>query len=170
LEALKHVDADAILFIEDDDWYDPDYVKTMVSLLDAAPIAGICRARYYNVAQRRWKHLGNEKHASLSMTAITSTLFRRLSEACRQAIRHGDPWIDLRLWGVFPSFEPLKARKELFNIKIAVGIKGMPGRGGIGKGHTGIALKEDDPDGTKLREWIGSDAESYSHLYNPVTA
>jgi hypothetical protein len=45
--------------------------------------------------------------------------------------------------------------------RLSIGIKGMPGRGGLGRGHKLDAYRNDDPDGKLLREWIGPDAEVY---------
>jgi len=47
---------------------------------------------------------------------------------------------------------------------LSVGIKGMPGRGGLGNGHAAGALKNADPGWEKLIEWLGSDAHMYMDL------
>jgi hypothetical protein len=43
-----------------------------------------------------------------------------------------------------------------------VGIKGLPGRKGLGLGHRPDHRFTPDPDFAKLREWIGADAEHYT--------
>lgn len=64
-----------------------------------------------------------------------------------------------------PSYLPTGSKAVLFeNRGISVGIKGMPGRGGIGRAHGTKAFKNADPTWAKLIEWIGSDAEAYMEL------
>jgi hypothetical protein len=52
---------------------------------------------------------------------------------------------------------------NLFTGNHVIGIKGLPGRMGIGIGHRQSFKGQDDPDGLKLREWIGDDAGIYLH-------
>src|SRR5205814_2710696 len=55
---------------------------------------------------------------------------------------------------------PTKLLKDAW--KLSIGIKGMPGRGGLGRGHKLEAYKNGDPEGKLLREWIGDKAaETY---------
>lgn len=44
---------------------------------------------------------------------------------------------------------------------ISVGIKGMPGRNGIGRAHAARVFKMIDPDWAKLVEWLGYDSKFY---------
>ena len=56
--------------------------------------------------------------------------------------------IDLTLWRSLPG--------RLYSTRHVVGIKGMPGRGGIGCGH-----HDDFGGNVSLRDWIGEDAALY---------
>lgn len=51
---------------------------------------------------------------------------------------------------------------------LCIGIKGLPGRAGIGIGHRLGPNEKTDHDGTILREWIGDDAARYSGFLRPA--
>lgn len=206
LAAIDVVDAPVVLIIEDDEHYSPLYVEEMVWRLRDVDLTGETRARYYNVAERRWGIMGdNTKHASLCRTGFRTTLMPAFKKIVEVANENHDPFIDIRLWkGVplatkptpaapghdpkrpwarpfatkvaapsaipqsvinEPSYLPEGSRAVLFeNRGISVGIKGMPGRGGIGRAHGSKAFKNPDPTWAKLIEWIGPDAEAYMQV------
>lgn len=151
LEGLAAVGADERLaIIEDDDWYAPDWLTTVDRELDRAELVGEHRARYYNVQQRRGRQLANTGHASLCSTAMRGGALQDFADACRARPK----FIDLELWR--------RARgRDLFGGHRVVGIKGLPGRGGIGMGHDAAFNGQADPDGALLRSWVGLDAEAY---------
>lgn len=145
LAGLEHCRGDAVLVIEDDDFYSPGYVAKQVERLAQSELVGEMHARYYNLANRTYHVHRNERHASLCQTAVRDTARLALEAACKTP---GKQFIDLALWRNYPG--------QLFDTALAVGIKGLPGRGGIGKGHHMEATR--DPRGDKLREWVGKDA------------
>lgn len=151
LKGLGAVDpADSLVIIEDDDWYAPDWLSTVAAELQHAELVGEHRARYYNVQQRCGRQLVNTGHASLCSTAMRGSALRDFSDACRARPK----FIDLELWR--------RARgRRLFGGHRVVGIKGLPGRGGIGMGHEPEFRGEADASGALLRDWIGEDAEVY---------
>jgi hypothetical protein len=51
-----------------------------------------------------------------------------------------------------------------------VGIKGLPGRAGLGVGHRPGTGWTPDPDFVRLRSWIGDDVDSYTNLIGPHSA
>ncbi len=126
LHALPHVRGDRLLILEDDDYYAPGYLRTMDAALERAPLVGNAPARYYNVRERRWQVLRNRDRASLAQTGLRREAFDCLAEVCRR----GRPMIDRRLWRAWEG-PRLVVREE----GLHVGIKGMPGTVGIGKGH-----------------------------------
>jgi hypothetical protein len=138
------------VFIEDDDWYATDWLEFCAANLRRAEIIGETRARYYNVRTRQGRELDNMNHASLCSTALRGRGYRVLEAACRTQHK----FIDLALWSRMQS-------RKLFAGHRVVGIKGLPGRGGIGVGHKDTFSGTHDPDGVLLRSWIGSDAEVY---------
>lgn len=159
LAALPHVKYEKILIIEDDDWYAPTYLETMDTMLDDGHLVGSTLAHYYNVAERIYRRHGNKRHASLCETGMTTRLIPVLEEICRE----GAKWIDISLWARWQGAK--KMRQPV--VRLCVGIKGMPGRFGLGMGHrmgTSVHFKR-DPEGTVLREWIGDeDAKTYLAL------
>jgi len=151
LKGLAAVDpADNLVIIEDDDWYAPDWLTTVAAELQHAELVGEHRARYYNVQQRRGRQLVNTGHASLCSTAMRGSALLDFADACRSRPK----FIDLELWR-----RPRDRR--LFGGHRVVGIKGLPGRGGIGMGHDAGFKGEADPTGALLRDWIGCDEEAY---------
>ena len=142
LNAAKY---DAVVIIEDDDWYSPGYGQEMVERLERMPLmmlAGERPARYYNVRDRSYRLPGNAAHASLCQTAFRLELVPKIL-----GLITDETWIDLRIWSKIPG--------ELYESYNVVGIKGMPGRTGIGTGHTQNGIP--DPELKVLREWIGPD-------------
>jgi hypothetical protein len=140
----------AVVVIEDDDFYAPEYLETVAGWLDTHELVGERFARYYNVASRRWKNCGNEHHASLCSTAMRGPALLEFQDALKSA----PDFIDVNLWDAAARDKRISA--QLFDTQMTVGIKGLPGRGGIGIGHN-PAFGEHDPDGAVLREWVGAE-------------
>ena len=146
-----------LAIIEDDDWYHPEWLSTVSRELHSAELVGECKARYYNVRQMRGQQLHNREHASLCSTAMRGAALR----TCRECLQPGVRFIDLDLWRKHTD-------KRLFVGGHVVGIKGMPGRGGIGMGHRQDFAGVHDPRGAMLRAWIGDDASIYSRFAEAV--
>jgi len=156
-EALKHIDpsSEYILFIEDDDYYSPQYVEAMIGYLQHAEIAGLSNSRYYGLHVPGWKLMKNYAHASLSQTAIRKSMLPRF----KQAVDSGDLYFDSYMWKrVVDDFVPCLL---VANSSLAVGIKGMPGRAGITGSHRDKGYMVDSQ-GKKLEEWIGADVKYYT--------
>src|SRR5690606_541362 len=119
LAGLEAVDPSApLLVIEDDDHYAPDWLEHCARVLEHAELVGETHARYYNVAQRRYRELPNTRHASLCATALRGDAVETLRQVCRNHARY----IDMELWRQHPG--------SLFQGGRVTGIKGLPGRGG----------------------------------------
>lgn len=235
LAALPRVDAPLVLVIEDDEHYAPVYVEEMAWRLSRHDLVGECKARYYNVVERRWSIMTeNNAHASLCRTGLRASLlpeFQKIVQSCHEK---GNPFVDIVLWGSLapvrqtnpsapavtaPTSRPWAAaanwrpslkqapqtspehprppwpksklvtppapdhdhpprplapdvqshagdsRAMLFEGRgISVGIKGMPGRGGIGRSHASKAFPNVDQGWSKLIEWCGPDAQQYIDL------
>ena len=151
LAGLAHCcSTDRVVVTEDDDHYAPDWLTTVDAMLEKAELVGECRARYYSLPLRSGRQLQNAGHASLCSTAVRGGAIDALRKACQSAPK----FIDLQLWRRFP-------RRHLFGGHRVHGIKGLPGRGGIGMGHSPGFRGTPDPDGSLLRSWIGQDAGLY---------
>ena len=151
--ALERVTGDAVAVIEDDDWYGPMYLAELSKDLDEAPLVGEGLARYYNVRERGYIEHVNARHASLC-----STMWRheQITPHVINVIENSrEPFYDLAIWRTTDDFVLTLTGRDI------IGIKGMPGRGGIGSGHNRGSCRNPDHDLTKLREWIGDDADFY---------
>jgi GT2 family glycosyltransferase len=153
LAALPFVTYDKILILEDDDHLSPSYLQEMSARLDANPIVGQPNALYYNVAYRAYYQCPNHRHASLCATGIRASLLPDLQWVCEQTTTE---YIDIALWRRVAYSRGLFAGPHL-----CIGIKGMPGRPGIGHGHQHDLPWKLDPDLSVLRSWIGDDAALY---------
>jgi len=164
--AIVKVQYDKVLFIEDDDWYSPEYFKLIASRLDNYALVGETPNRYYNIKENYWASYNTTKHSSLCNTALRSS---EVLPYVRWAISKNEVFVDYQLWKV------KKFKKFLFEVNEddinCVGIKGLPGRGGIGSGHRPIkngTLRngyKQDRSWEKLSSWIGAkDTEWYKQF------
>jgi hypothetical protein len=154
LYALPHVRGDCILFIEDDDWYRADYIDVMASKLkEGYDCVGEGKAKYYNVRCNGYDVYKNSTHASLCQTGMHVAAIEKLLLAIEREKR----WIDLHLW------KQIKNSHIFFDYGLCVGIKGMPGRKGIGQGHV-EKFSNIDKDYAILKQWIGEDYLDYINL------
>lgn len=153
---------DNVLFIEDDDWYAPHYLSEMMQALWLHHIAGEGMACYYHVGLRGvWRH-HNEGHASLCQTGIRSDLLPLV----REIAETGTPFIDKPLWRRVLRNRNLWLPENWKNS--LVGIKGMPGRAGLGSGHQPLDQYAPDHDLRVLRMLMGDEAEAYAKFVNPA--
>lgn len=151
LHGLSRIGPDArLVIIEDDDHYAPDWLEKCNAELEKSELVGESRARYYNVKTRVGRQLNNDRHASLCCTAMRGAAIEAFKTVCRPGVQ----FIDINLWKMHPS-------KHLFAGNRVTGIKGMPGRGGIGMGHRPDFSGTRDLNGLLLKSWIGKDAEFY---------
>jgi hypothetical protein len=151
---LEHVPEDAVLFIlEDDDVYLPAYMETMLEAMEALDLAGEREARYYNVATGRWRAIPGKIHSSLASTVCKGAALARLRALCNSGLGR---MLDVTLWKQFTG------SKKLMETRNVVGIKGLPGRPGIGVGHRS-RFGVPDTGGT-LAEWINDYADNY-HIF-----
>jgi hypothetical protein len=151
LAGLEYVRPDSTLFVlEDDDVYLPKYLETMLAAIEDAELVGERVSRYYNVASRSWRVLRGVHHASMASTVSRGTalqLFEQVVSDGRKTM------LDVTLWKRFDG------KKRLLDEANVVGIKGLPGRPGIGVGHR-RNFGTPDKVGT-LRTWIGDYASNY---------
>lgn len=154
---LERVGPDDLLTVwEDDDWYHPDWLSTVVENAPRAELIGERFARYYNAHYRKWKRLSNDEHASLRCSAMRGSAI----ETFRKILETPHRYYDLRLWMTHKD-------RALFDTELTLGMKGLPGRPGIAEGHDGLKGQE-DPEGTALRRMIGEDADWYLPFYKEI--
>ncbi|MDD4984345.1 MAG: glycosyltransferase family 2 protein [Dehalococcoidales bacterium] len=161
LAALPHVRGSKILIIEDDEYYAPRYVEVMAKKLDTYEVVGISHAKYYHLPTGSYAQLGNMINASLAQTGFLASFLGTVRAFCENP----DPvhYLDMRIW-----FKVLPERRGfLFNDqeKLYVGMKGLPGRLGIGVGHSPATYcqkdQNRDKDRSTLRKWVPGDSQVY---------
>lgn len=151
LAAIPKIAHDKILFIEDDDAYHRHYVKITAHDLDNYDIVGETRAHYYFVPRRKARIHSNRRHSSLCQTGIRRNLLPLLAATCQRP-GHEEDW-DRVLW-----LDVAKTDRMLRDTVLCVGMKGLPGRPGIGYGHRPeFNFREwtDDRSLMLLSSWIG---------------
>lgn len=150
---LDRYELEAVFIIEDDDYYSPQYLRIMMEKLQGYDVAGQTCTVYYNPIYRGWMRNGNRKHASLFQVAFTPAVLPQFIRTCRM----GRKFIDMNF------FRQVYDKKiNLFDGKdLAIGIKGLPGRGGIGMGHRMEIRMTPDPEFVTLKELIGDDYTYY---------
>ena len=157
LTALPLVKGDYILIVEDDDWYHPDYIKTMVEHLQNYDLVGEGLAHYYNVFNHQYKIHTNRDHASLCQTGFRNNV-KELIQSCVKS-NINKKFLDINIW-------KLPINKIVFTDSTkCVGIKGIKGgRPGIGHGHHNNMGRVDATPFNTLSQWIGDDVNIYKNL------
>lgn len=155
-EAFDNPDVTAVFIIEDDDYYKPMYLDEMMKRLNGYWAIGETNTIYYNVSNRTVVQNNNLKHSSLFQTALTREALPYMAES------YDDNWIDSGFWSRTP-----KNKVSLISANnLSVGIKGMPGRGGIGNGHKENRGCPTDVSLNYLTKLIGhEDTELYARYY-----
>lgn len=146
-----------IFFIEDDDYYNSKYLEVMSGYLAHINFVGISDSRYYNLMIPGYKYMRNFSHSSLANTGFRDT--ERNRDLVMQAINSGHYYIDIELWKQVHSRRITNVLVSHTNLSI--GIKGLPGRRGLGAGHSreGYFLDEDL---SVLENWLDGDAFMYN--------
>jgi hypothetical protein len=158
---LDAATGDVLVFVEDDDWYHPRHLETLLGQLTTGILAaGDDLQQYYNLEHRVWRTFDN-KGASLCQTAFRRDAlpaFRKALSAAQQGRSYG---VDGRFWA---SLSPKACC--LVRSQTVVGIKGLPGQKGLGIGHRPQLSYpwHTDPHLTMLRNWIQQDVEVYAAL------
>ena len=148
---LKEVPEDAVLFVmEDDDAYLPLYIATMLRAIENKELVGEADARYYNVVTDHWRVLKGKIHSSMASTVCRGKALALLKTLCNGSVCR---MLDFTLWRQFTG------DKWLILTHNVVGIKGLPGRPGIGVGHRRNFGTMDA--GNVLEGWINGYADNY---------
>lgn len=158
---LEQVTGDAVVVFEDDDWYHPLWVEYCVEKLQQFPMVGELHTRYYHLPLRKYRDMETRARSSLCNTAFRPEMGKFL----RTAYEAGHVGIDARFWA-----EAIRhGTKYHLNPGpqwYVVGMKGLPGRPGMGAGHrANFYRNRPDTDEVVLRSWIGDyDADHYLRL------
>lgn len=168
LAGLEKCKGDLIAIVEDDDHYKPDYLEALISQMgDNYEIVGEGGALYYSLPSRKWKRYHNYGHAGLCQTIFRRSLIPLLVEAIENHKKTppgkiaNDWFIDVGFWRLVherkvPCFLYPRARR-------VTGVKGLPGRAGIGSGHVteGELGWTSDRNLAAFQRILGADAKLY---------
>lgn len=117
----------ASVIVEDDDSYAPDWISTCRQWLADADLVGESHSLYVDRRTGRRREMRNALHASLCSTAVAGPAKAALHQLCGSEASG----LDIKLWRGF------RGRKRLYlpEPRRVTGVKGWPGRPGIGVGH-----------------------------------
>lgn len=177
--AVPLIRGNKILIMEDDEYYAPRYIEEMASRLEKYEVVGICRSKYYHLPKGGFIRHSNIDHASLAQTGFRSTFLPSVV-----GLFTGDTYLDIRIWKKAGNVTTLKwgeptvvtnsrtvgnGRGLLFDDGdgddkgcLYVGMKGLPGRQGIGCGHREYSeYLPDSQNREVMRKWIPGDYRVY---------
>ena len=159
IETLDNVEA--VFIIEDDDFYKPNYLERMMQRFGTFKVLGEMNTIYYNVFYRNYFVNRNTSHSSLFQVAFRPEMIP-LFKTCLH-----ERFMDFKFYEKLHAQEFVRRGEVgLFNEdNLAVGMKGMPGRAGIGAGHTRLMNMLPDPNLVYLYKIIGDDAQYYAGYY-----
>lgn len=121
-EGLKHITNAPLVIVEDDDQYAPWWLEQCREWLKHDDLVGEAPSLYRHLnGKEKW--MGNKAHASLCATAMKGPAIEQFKKAL--GYYRG---IDSTLWRI------CKGKIYPHNGGV-IGIKGYPGRPGIGMGH-----------------------------------
>ena len=157
--AIPLIKGDKIIILEDDEYYAPRYIEEMSRRLDNHEIVGIIKAKYYHIITGGYLQVRNERHASLAQTAFKRSLLPELG----RLVNTKQKYLDIEIWKQVRS---RGGKLHLFDDSeklLYVGIKGLPGRAGIGQGHNSMLYRniKDTPGRAVLKKWIPKDYQIY---------
>jgi hypothetical protein len=156
--ALEELYTHALLIVEDDDWYAPNYVSTMLERLKEHDMVGEKRTIHYHIRKAQF-FVVKKHYASLASTCFTGRkAFDRLYEQCN---KRNTPDLDSYLW------KKSDIAKKLYDPTcrpLIVQIKGMPGRRGHTKSHVKDHRYRADNNHARLREWLADDMCVYEEF------
>lgn len=156
--ALDFAKGNFIAFMEDDDWYHPSYLEIALTHLKGnVKRFGLNQNTYYNMAHQKWRNLHNRTYCPLAFTVFRKELIPMFLDC-----------LDVPGYTADVVFWRKKLLKgQSIRMKDAncfgVGVKGMPGRGGIGAGHKNLEtnLWKFDKGLEVARTLFGTDLKDY---------
>lgn len=146
---------DVVFLIEDDDFYSPEYIESMLlGWIQAGKpnVFGTDSTTYYHLQRKKYKVMKHSTRSSAFSTMVTSAVLDINFPA------DNEPFLDLEIWKQLQgkTFEP--------STSICLGIKHGVGLSG-GKGHNeNFPYDYDDSDSTYFKSIVGDMYNSYKNL------
>jgi len=165
-QITDHRDDHAIIVMEHDDWYAPNHIERCVNGLQKHALYGSSKLHYFNVEHRVWCVMQN-KAPALHDTSFRASFIPEVYHAIDEAYRRDTKDLDRCIW--LRQYRTLNCGFTADVKRSMVGIKGLPGRKGLGIGHfveQNPRLWRHDPIMAKLSSWIShADAQGYADVY-----
>ncbi|MGR9107779.1 MAG: glycosyltransferase family A protein [Gammaproteobacteria bacterium] len=165
LSAVEYLDGDIIAIMEHDDFYQKNHLETAVKRLKETNCwaTGSYVQRYYYLPGRQFIIMRNIGSA-LCNTTFRGDLVLYLQDAAMRAFRAKAIGVDRLFWERIP-----KKFWDSNGTTTMVGIKGLPGRAGLGMGHRPNKKRNwmNDPKGEQLRKWVG---DEYAKRYLEISS
>ena len=155
IKAFPTNQIEAVFIIEDDDYYSPLYLETMMERFEDNDVLAESFTIYYHVGINGWHGGENKLHASLFQVAFKPTVINVFEKSLFAK------FID-KLF-----FANLRKQAELIKVKrfkradLSIGIKGLNGRNGIGMGHDKKTYRHIDKDKNILKKLLKEDHIHY---------
>jgi hypothetical protein len=153
VEEVKKHKVDAIFIIEDDDYYPRNYLRIMLEHLKGYNVTGQIHSIYYNPRMETYTVNRNNNHCSLFRVAFTSAVLPIFERVCQTK----PTFIDMNFFRILQG----KGVNLFDGPPLAIGIKGLSGRAGIGIGHKPTFKMTSDFGMNKLKSLIGEDYTFY---------
>jgi hypothetical protein len=151
-DCCLNLNSDLVIVFEDDDYYSPKYIETMVKLWENAgkpSCLGYDNTWYYHLGLKKYVNLQHPGRASMFNSIFTKDVMK-----CRFGDL-SDPFLDIRLW------KQLKGYTHSDKSPICIGIKHGVGMT-AGAGHKkNFRYKYEDEQGLWLQRQTNNFYEAY---------
>jgi hypothetical protein len=156
-DMAKASGCEAVLIMEDDDWYSPDYIKLMLDMWQRKgkpQLFGVGYTLYFHIKASKYWMSRHEGRASLMSTLIRTDALELFTWPSDNHI-----WLDIDLW------KQLKGATHNFSKLISTGIKhGIGDTGGVGH-NSGFSKYRPDPAWSQLKMALSNeDIQFYKSL------
>lgn len=158
---LQEAKGEVILILEDDDYYAENFIEVLYTELNNPrykfQVVGEANSRYYHLKQKKWKILKNRNFSTFSQTIFRRSVIPDL----KKVLETRDSKFDSGFWK-----ESTVPRYLIPTTTLTVGMKGLPGRPGLGIGHNAedSNWQQDTNNLDYLYKWIGEDFQAYKEL------
>lgn len=159
-KGYEQAEGDLVFFWEDDDYYAPDYLETMVKAWEPdLQILGTNHTIYYHLGLKAWKMNRHLTHSSAMNIVLKAGIQNIPWEPM------ADPFLDLRIW---KEVTRGNIKGKLIEELKSVGIKHGTGRA-IGRGHSrDFPYKIQDPKGHFLASHV--ETQEIFEFYQMISA
>jgi len=158
-KAMPLIKGDKILIVEDDEYYAPEYIEKMSLELDRHNVVGIGDSKYYHLPSGGNFKIGNMDHASLAETGFVESFLPEFNKI----LDMDNVYLDFIIWKVANRNGQGFIFVDSDENPLYLGVKGLPGRPGIGRGHDSRLYRNHlkDRNRENLRKLIPKDYDIY---------